>query len=107
MFTKLSLSNILKHGESDVERQIIIQCMHLTVFFNYVWKREGSFNTISGVCSDKPTLSMHANNYAHVCFLWKVHRQTLAHSYENDTILLFPHLIWLYIIVDARSHDKG
>ncbi len=31
-FTKLSLSNIMKHGESDVERQISIQGIHLSVF---------------------------------------------------------------------------
>ncbi len=34
----------MKHGESDVERQINIQGIHLSVFWNYFWKREGSFN---------------------------------------------------------------
>ncbi len=43
-FYKLSLSNIMKHGESDVEQQISIQGIHVSAFGNYLWKREGSFN---------------------------------------------------------------
>ncbi len=39
-FTKLSLSNIMIHGESDVERQISIQGMHLSDFNNYFWKEK-------------------------------------------------------------------
>ncbi len=31
-FAKLSLSNIMKHGESDVKRQISIQDIHLSAF---------------------------------------------------------------------------
>ncbi len=42
-FTKLALSNIMKHGESDVEWQISKQGIHLSVFWNYLWKGEGSF----------------------------------------------------------------
>ncbi len=42
-FTKLSLSDIMKHGESDAERQISIQGIHLSAFWNYLLKREGSF----------------------------------------------------------------
>ncbi len=42
-FTKLSLSNIMRYGESDVEWQISIQGVHLNSFWNYFWKREGSF----------------------------------------------------------------
>ncbi len=34
----------MKHGESDVEWQISIQGMHLSASWNYVWKREESFN---------------------------------------------------------------
>ncbi len=30
----------MKHGESDVERQISIQGIHLSAFWNYFWKRE-------------------------------------------------------------------
>ncbi len=44
MFTKLSLSNVIKNGECDVERQISIQGMHLSAFRNYFWKRDGCFN---------------------------------------------------------------
>ncbi len=32
MRIKLSLSNIIKHGENDVERHISIQDMHLSAF---------------------------------------------------------------------------
>ncbi len=39
--TKLSLSNIMKHGESDVKWQISIQGIHLSAFWNNVWR---SFN---------------------------------------------------------------
>ncbi len=35
----------MKHGESDAERQISIQVIHFSAFWNYFWKREGSFNT--------------------------------------------------------------
>ncbi len=42
-FTKLSLSNIMKHIESDVEWQISIQGIHLNAFGNYFLKREGRF----------------------------------------------------------------
>ncbi len=31
-FTKLSLSNLMKHGKSDVEWQISIQGIHLSAF---------------------------------------------------------------------------
>ncbi len=34
----------MKHVDSDVERQISIQGIHLSAFWNYIWKREGSFN---------------------------------------------------------------
>ncbi len=40
---KLSLSNIMKHGENDVERQISIQGIHLSAFWNNVWGKEGHF----------------------------------------------------------------
>ncbi len=33
----------MKHCESDVERQISIQGIHLSALWNYFWKREGSF----------------------------------------------------------------
>ncbi len=33
----------MKHGESDVKRQISIQGSHLSAFWNYFWKIEGSF----------------------------------------------------------------
>ncbi len=33
----------MKHGEGDVERQITTQGIHLTAFWNYIWKGEGSF----------------------------------------------------------------
>ncbi len=33
----------MEHCESDVERQISIQGIHLSAFWNYFWKREGSF----------------------------------------------------------------
>ncbi len=35
----------MEHGESDVERQISIQGIHLSVLWNYFWKREGSFKS--------------------------------------------------------------
>ncbi len=41
--TQLSLSNIMKHGESDVEGKISIQGIYLSDFWNYFWKREGTF----------------------------------------------------------------
>ncbi len=41
--TKLSLSNIMKHGESDVEQQISVQGIHTSALWNYFWKREGNF----------------------------------------------------------------
>ncbi len=34
----------MKHGESDVERQISIQGIYLSVFWNYFWNTEGNFN---------------------------------------------------------------
>ncbi len=43
LLQKLSLFNIMKHGESGVEWQISIQGIHLSAYWNYVWKREGSF----------------------------------------------------------------
>ncbi len=46
-FRTLSLSNIIKHGESDVERQNSIQGIHLSAFCNYFWKREGRFKTLT------------------------------------------------------------
>ncbi len=33
----------MKHAESDVKRQISIQGIHLSAFWNYFWEREGSF----------------------------------------------------------------
>ncbi len=36
----------MKHGESRVERQISIQGIHLSVFWNYILKIEGSFKVI-------------------------------------------------------------
>ncbi len=45
-FTPLFLSNIINHGESDVQWQINIQCIHLSALWNYFLKREGSFNMI-------------------------------------------------------------
>ncbi len=30
----------MKHGESDVERQISIQGIHFSAFWDYFWKRE-------------------------------------------------------------------
>ncbi len=39
-FTKLSLSNIMKHGESDVEWQISIQGIHFSAFWNIFGKEE-------------------------------------------------------------------
>ncbi len=42
-FTKLSLFKIMKYGQSDVERQISTQSIHLSAFWNYFWKRKGSF----------------------------------------------------------------
>ncbi len=35
----------MKHGGSDVEWQISIQGIYLSAFWNYFWKREGSFNS--------------------------------------------------------------
>ncbi len=43
IYTKLSLSNIMKHGKIDVEWQISIQGIHLSAFWNYCWRREESF----------------------------------------------------------------
>ncbi len=36
----------MKQVESDVDRQISIQSIHLSAFWNYFWKREGSFKMI-------------------------------------------------------------
>ncbi len=33
-FITLFLSNIINHGESDVQCQISIQCIHLSAFWN-------------------------------------------------------------------------
>ncbi len=33
----------MKYSESDVERQISVQGIHLSAFGNYFWQREGSF----------------------------------------------------------------
>ncbi len=38
--TKLSVPNITKHGESDVELQIRRQGIHLSAFWNNFLKRE-------------------------------------------------------------------
>ncbi len=35
----------MKHSESDVERQISTQGIHLSALWNYFWKREGSLKT--------------------------------------------------------------
>ncbi len=40
LLQNLSLSNIMKHGESDVERQINIQGIHLSAFWNCFWKEK-------------------------------------------------------------------
>ncbi len=44
-FTFCSFFNIMNHSESDVERHISIQGIYLTTFWNYIWKREGSFKS--------------------------------------------------------------
>ncbi len=41
-FSKLSLSNIMKHGVSDVERPISVG-LYLSAFWNYLCKRERGF----------------------------------------------------------------
>ncbi len=46
-FTKISLSNIIKLDESDVEWQFSIQVIQMSAFWNYFWKREGSFKFIT------------------------------------------------------------
>ncbi len=38
IFIKLSLSNIIKHGERHVEQQLSIQGIHLRAIWNYFWK---------------------------------------------------------------------
>ncbi len=38
----------MKHCESDVERQISIQGIHLSALWNNFWKRHGSFNHVNG-----------------------------------------------------------
>ncbi len=38
----------MKHTESDVERQINIQDIHLSALWNYFWNREGSFKELGG-----------------------------------------------------------
>ncbi len=45
-FYKLILAHIMKRGESDVERQISIQGIHLSAFWNYILKREVSYKTV-------------------------------------------------------------
>ncbi len=42
----------MKHGESDVKRQISIQGIQLSDFLNYIWKREGSFNYKYHTCDN-------------------------------------------------------
>ncbi len=42
-FTKLFLSNIINHGESDEQWQISIIGSHLSVFWDTFMKREESF----------------------------------------------------------------
>ncbi len=42
-FTKLFLSNIINHGESDVQWQISIQGGYLSVLGGYFMKKEESF----------------------------------------------------------------
>ncbi len=37
----------MKHGESDVERQISIQGVYLSAFWNYFLKNEGNFKNLS------------------------------------------------------------
>ncbi len=37
----------MQHCESDVERQLTIQGIHLSAFCNYVWKREESFKVVN------------------------------------------------------------
>ncbi len=39
--------DLMTHGESDTEKQIRIQCIHLSPFWNYFWKRQGSFKSIN------------------------------------------------------------
>ncbi len=40
----------MKHGESDEERQISIQGIHLSAFWYYFSKREGSFKVPDSSC---------------------------------------------------------
>ncbi len=69
-FTKSFLSNIINHGESDVQSQISISGSHLSVLGFTLWKEknvfEGYFN-ISLLCSGHMfTYSMEGNVYQYV-----------------------------------------
>ncbi len=56
-FTKLSLSDIINHGESDVERQISIQDIHLSAFGIFVrTEKEATINKRWHVHTYKHTL---------------------------------------------------
>ncbi len=45
-FTNLFLSNIINHGESDVQWQISIQASHLSIFGISLWKEMDTLSNI-------------------------------------------------------------